>query len=76
MNLRVALVESFARGDERCRGQAIREQAVERRAQLIALAGVAQIELAREAARRQASMPSASSSSRAFASSCRKICSA
>ncbi len=46
MELRVALVEALARGGER--RQAIRAGSVERRAQLIALAGVAQVELAHE----------------------------
>src|SRR4051794_15027186 len=44
MNLRVALIEFFTRGDKRCRGQAIREQTLHRRAQFIALAGIAEIE--------------------------------
>src|SRR4051812_3880348 len=41
MNLRVALIEFITGGDQRCRGQAIREQTLERRAQFIALAGIA-----------------------------------
>src|SRR3954454_18163882 len=49
MNLRVALIEFFTRGDKRCRGQALREQTLQRRAQFIALAGIAQIEFTHEA---------------------------
>src|SRR5262249_1769010 len=44
----VTIVEPVARGSERGGGEAVGEQSIERRAQLVALAGVAQIELAGE----------------------------
>jgi len=65
--------EALARGGER--RQAIRAGSVERRAQLIALAGVAQVELAHET-RCAGSRPSVASSWRDFVSSARKIASA
>src|SRR5229473_7282145 len=49
VNLCVALVEFLARGDKRRRRQPPDEQSIKRRAQLIALTGIAQVELAREA---------------------------
>ena len=54
VDLRVALVETLARFGQRVRRQLLREQAVERRAQLVALSGVAQVELAGEARRGRA----------------------
>src|SRR5689334_2645897 len=52
MDLGVALVEACAPLLQRLRRELIREQALKRRAQLIALAGVAQVKLAREPRRR------------------------
>ena len=48
VDLRMPLVEFFARGGKRCGGQPLGKQPVERGAQLVALPGIAQVELARE----------------------------
>src|SRR5262249_8618815 len=53
MNPSMALVESFSRRRERLRRQPFRKQALDRRAQLVALASVTQVQLADEACRRR-----------------------